>query len=145
MPENQTILICTSLSSAQKEAAAALVELCCRHDQITRAYPFTEDGVTHYLLYGKDQLLYAILAWIDLNDTSAECVAFTRPDLRCRGYFSALLDRALETHGEQDLYFAASETCADTMAVLDALGAELTAQEHQMERQIGRASCRERV
>ncbi|MDD3252577.1 MAG: GNAT family N-acetyltransferase [Lachnospiraceae bacterium] len=134
MPDNQTILTCSSLSAAQKEAAAALVNLCCRHDQMTRAYPFAEDDVTHYLLYGKDQLLCAILAWIDLDDTSAECMAFTRPDLRRQGCFSMLLDRALETHGEQDLYFAASETCADTLAVLDALGAERTAQEHQMER-----------
>lgn len=108
---------------------------CRLHDKIRLSYPATEqgDGCRHFLLYDEHGSLTAALALLELDQELSECIAFTHPAHRRRGYFTLLLDAALEDNGERDILFAVCENCADTMAVLDSLGAELESREHQME------------
>lgn len=112
-----------------------LAERCRLHDKIRLSYPANEQGEScrHFLLYDEHGSLTAALALLELNPDLSECIAFTHPSHRRHGYFTLLLDTALEDSGERDILFAVCENCADTMAVLDSLGAELESREHQME------------
>lgn len=132
-------ILSTSVPTAiQLEALDGLAQACCIHDNIRLSYPTEESGdhCCHYLLYEADGTLAAALALIFLDDGYAACSAFTNPAFRRLGYFSRLLHAALDSGAdgdEFDILFASNDACPDTLAVLDALGAELEGWEHQME------------
>lgn len=129
-------IIKTSTPSKDQLAALdGLAQSCCAHDQIRLSYPTEDcgDGCRHYLLYTEEGALAAALALIFLDDGFAECSAFTHPDFRRRGFFRCLLHAATEEYEDCDILFAVLESCADTMAVLAALGAEPESREYQME------------
>lgn len=113
-----------------------LVSICRQRDGISLSCPLdSDDPVQHFLLYGKARLL-SVLSVLPYDEETAECTAFTHPDLRRRGYFSLLFTRALEvcTYLEEcDILFPASDSCPDTLATLHALEAELCGEELQME------------
>lgn len=132
------ILSTSAPTALQLEALDALAQACCIHDNLRLSYPTDESGehCCHYLLYEADGTLAAALAMMFLDDGYAACSAFTDPAFRRRGYFSRLLHTALDAGAdgdEYDIVFAISGSCPDTMAVLEALGAELESREHQME------------
>lgn len=122
-------------SEIQLEELRSLAKYCRIHDNIRLSYPAEENGngCRHFLLYEEDGTLAAALALIEINEDFSECSAFTHPTYRKRGYFSLLLDYALEEWEKFDILFAVCENCPDTMAVLKSLGAELDFREHQME------------
>lgn len=109
-----------------------LVISCCHYDHQTLSYPL-DDSDMHYLFYDSENRLISILGITDLGDALSECSAFTLPDQRRQGYFSRLLEAALTDYEEHDIIFACDPACADTIAVLAQLGAELESHEHQME------------
>lgn len=125
----------TTLSETQLEELRQLSDSCRIHDNIQLSYPTEEcgDGCCHFLLYEDDHTLASALAMLELNHTTSECSAFTHPSLRRRGYFSRLLECALNEWEDRDILFAVCESCPATMAVLRHLGAELESREHQME------------
>lgn len=126
------------LTTDQQQALLSLVRLCQKHDSLSLSYPIdSEDGVSvHYLLSDSSSHLLSALALLSLDDTTYECVAFTHPAHRQKGYFSRLLALALESCQECDLLFPVSGSCPDTLAALKALGAELSHQELRMEREL---------
>lgn len=129
------IIETSHLSENQKELAARLSSQCCQHDHIHLSYPAFEEGndLVHFLLFDDSGQLSAALALILLDENLAECVAFTRPDKRRRGFFSLLLSRAMHRFEQLDLMFTVSEDCPDTLAVLAHLDAEKMNTELQME------------
>lgn len=130
------------LSPKQRDAALELARFCRERDGVRLSYP-SEPGEAecHYLLWrvseqGQERELASVLAFIPFDDTTAECVAFTYPKYRNRGYFSRLLARALDGHEDTDVCFPVSGGCEDTLAALEALGAEFESREYQMELRI---------
>lgn len=135
------------LTKTQIHEIAQLTDVCCLHDQILLTYPCDEAGNTddagdagdiggtcrHYLLYEEDGTLAAILAMLPLDCQTAECSAFTHPAYRRQGYFTHLLEAAMERYEDYDILFGVPESCRAAKEVLSALGAELEAREHQME------------
>lgn len=125
------------LSESQIHDAEQLAGLCCRHDRISLSYPAEESsGARHWLVYDDNKMLIAALGLVYYDDTLAECTAFTHPAFRRRGLFSSLLKLAAEDCGDCDILFPVSGSCPDTAAVLEALGAELTSREYQMETEL---------
>lgn len=140
MTDDCTYIIKTHLlTDRQKEAIRELVEVCRRNDGISLSYPLDpEVHGEHYLLMGSEQtapqpIILGVLGLVFYGDDTAECSAFIHPEYRRRGYFSKLFDLALDSCKEADILFPVSECCRDTMAALEALGAELEYKEHQME------------
>lgn len=77
------------LTTDQQQALLSLVRLCQKHDSLSLSYPIdSEDGVSvHYLLSDSSSHLLSALALLSLDDTTYECVAFTHPAHRQKGYF----------------------------------------------------------
>lgn len=123
-----------ALTNAQKSALLSLAALCRQNDRGSLSYPVSpEDNACHYLLTDQKGRLLSALAAIPLDSSTMECIAFTHPEHRKRGYFSRLLSLALKGREDLDILFPVSGGCADTMAALSALDAGLEYQEHKME------------
>lgn len=157
---NFTIFQSCPLTDTQISHIRQLTDICCRHDQIELSYPAdekepehepghadTEDSMSgrsrHWLAYDNGGTLAAVLGLVFYEDSLAECTAFTHPDFRRQGLFSALLELALEETEDLDILFPVSGTCPDTAAVLDALGAELESCELQMEMELSEMSAKD--
>lgn len=126
------------LSPAQKAEVRKLEAVCRKKDGIRLSYP-EEPGEAecHYLLKNsRDGELISALAFIPYDDHTAECVAFTHPGSRRKGCFTRLLNLVTEEYEEVDLLFPVSGSCEDTLAALQALGAEEESREYQMQRML---------
>ncbi len=132
----ETIEKAVILTKEQRGQIAGLAERCRLHDGIRLTYPLDEEDGCHYLTWEDGQIL-SVLAWLPYDEDTAECIAFTRPDRRREGHFSRLLEQAIEEQADCDILFPVSGDCADTMAALDVLGAELEGREYQMEISLG--------
>ena len=126
------------LTPDQCQAILLLTDFCRKQDFLSLTYPLSEEEevLYHYLLTDSQGQLLSVLALLPLDDSTLECIAFTDPRYRRRGFFSRLLSLALKDCRDQELLFPVSGCCADTQAVLDALGAELFRQDLQMERDL---------
>lgn len=133
MTTDRNILITSHLTAKQEQQIADLTALCRTQDSISLSYPESEDRENNYLLYASNGVLLSALAVVLLDDTSLECVAFTHPDHRNKGCFSALLSALLGTYDDYDILFPVSGSCPDTTKTLHALEAEPVSAEHQME------------
>ena len=77
-----------------------LIQECRAFSPIRLSFPF-EEGSVFYLAYERKDgadMLVSVLALIipnmDDSDETFECLAFTRPSCRRKGYFSALFEAA---------------------------------------------------
>lgn len=124
-----------TLSKNLQTSVCQMTAGCRLHDQSSLSYPFSpkEGADCHYLAANDLGELCAVLAVIPLDSNTAEISAFTRPDQRKKGCFSRLLALALNDYEDFDFLFAVSPRCKDTLATLDALDAEFSHEEHQME------------
>ena len=117
-----------SLSARQAEQILALLNECQKTQPIHISFPF-EDGNCFLLLLDESETLAAIMGMILPPDGSSdeepvECIAFTRPSLRRRGYFAALLEKACDISGEHDILFPVDPESADTAATMKAIHAD---------------------
>ncbi|MDO4267185.1 MAG: GNAT family N-acetyltransferase [Eubacteriales bacterium] len=135
MSAEPVIIFTEQLNPDQEKQLLALEAACRLHDGISLSAPAREPDTLHWLLYpsSRPAALAAALSLSLCGDEAAECTAFTLPEYRRRGYFSLLLDQALPQAGELDILFPVSNRCADALASLKALGAELESEELQME------------
>ena len=128
-----TISHITTLSHKEKEDIRLISDQCRLRDGISLSCP--EDGDEFWLLEEKG-CLAALIAVYTTEDSLWECYAFTRPDCRRRGYFTALAHELCaysEACGEPDLCFITDNRCPAALAALHSLGAELSWEEHMME------------
>lgn len=132
MNENMELIKTSLLTKLQKENLLKLVFSCCSHDSLNLSYPTEEEGC-HYLLFHKNGHLASALAFLPCGENVGECTAFTNPEERQNGYFSFLLEQALDDFCDFDFLFPVSGHCSDTEKTLQALEAELESTEYQME------------
>lgn len=124
------------LTEKQITEISALVESCSQDGRPLLSFPF-EDGTSFYLLYDPALVCALALTMPEPEDqaagAAAECSAFTHPDFRHRGYFTALFERAGDEFQDTDLLFPVNPACEDTRKTLEALGAEFDVDELRMD------------
>lgn len=136
---------CTRLSKTHQQSVRRLSDCCRAHDRISLSYPLLlEEGASdHYLILDSRGTVLSALALVPFDASTVECSAFTHPDHRRKGFFSRLLTLALDTLNERgvesDILFPVSGDCPDTLAALDALGAEFSGREYVMEQVLSNA------
>lgn len=135
MEEIMDIRYYTALPPGLQQPVCQLAACCRAHDNSSLSYPLPpEEGVLrHYLAFGSPQKLVGALAVISWDEDTVEIAAFTQPEERKKGFFSKLLALALADFKDYEILFAAPFGCRDTMYTLNALGAEHSHDEHQME------------
>ena len=117
-----------------------LIQECRAFSPIRLSFPF-EEGSVFYLAYERKDgadMLVSVLALIipnmDDSDETFECLAFTRPSCRRKGYFSALFEAAEELFEDANLLIPCDGQDEAVLPVLHSLGAELDSCEYKMER-----------
>ncbi len=65
----------------------------------------------------------------------AECIGFTAPEFRRRGFFEKLVNAAADYLGDTDMLFPLRSDDDESRAALEALGAEPLSEEYRMERE----------
>lgn len=139
----------STLSQKEREDIRLISDQCRREDGLTLSCP--EDGDEFWLLE-EGGATAAFIAVYKMEESVWECYAFTRPDCRRKGYFSALLEQVCSwcgepgepaegdlggfEPGEPDLIFVTDNRCPAALAVLDRIGGELSWEEHMMEYEI---------
>lgn len=129
----------TTLSRKEQEDIHRITALCRLADGLSLSCP--GDGDEYWFL-AEDTTAAAFLAVYKTDETMWECYAFTHPDYRRKGYFSALLEqvcRYSEALGEPELCFVTDNKCPAAMAALRELEAELWNEEYMMEYDIAAA------
>ena len=119
-----------------------LIQECRAVSPIRLSFPF-EEGSVFYLAYERKDgadMLVSVLALIipnmDDSDETFECLAFTRPSCRRKGYFSALFEAAEELFEDANLLIPCDGQDEAVLPVLHSLGAELDSCEYKMERSL---------
>ena len=112
----------TTLSRKEQEDIRRISALCRLTDGLSLSCP--EDGDEYWLLE-EDATAAAFLAVYKTEETMWECYAFTHPDFRRKGYFSALLEQVCqysEALGEPELCLVTDNKCPAATAALRELG-----------------------
>lgn len=133
------------LSLIQREKVCRLLEECRNGENAAPFFPL-EDGDLFYLLFMDTKELACAAALSFFADPAvsyAECTAFTRPDLRRNGYFSALFERLSQDIEDMDLYFPVSAPCEGTLAALASLEAVHDGDEYKMELELDKTDKKE--
>lgn len=129
------------LSAGQADEIKELLNECRDFKGQTPFFPF-EDGDLFYLLFtetndnaaGRVLACAAALSFFEESGAPyAECSAFTKPDLRRKGYFSLLFDELSQDIEEVDLYFPVTDPEPGTLAALASLEAIRDRDEYRME------------
>lgn len=127
------------LTVHQKKEIGLLVDECRSLHSIKISFPF-EDGSLFFLAYEEcaaGPVLVCALALImpetDDFDETAECLAFTHPSFRNKGYFSAVFEEAGAEFEEMNLLIPVDGQDPAVIPVLESLGAEYDSCEYRME------------
>lgn len=117
-----SIFLTTTLHSEQKE-------------QLLLMNPhFPIEDAAFFALCELDHTICSAAAFLKEDDLCYECYAYTTPSMRRHGYFSELLDAAIEALPEDtEFLFYTDGSDPDCMAALNALEAEQVLSEHMME------------
>ena len=118
------------LTDEEKRMTEELVRLCRDHEGSSLSFP-SEDG-SFFVLVREEGILACALALYDLEPHLYECAAFTRPDMRRRGFFSAALDRARRQFQNDDFSFVTDGRCQAAAFVLKKIRARYWYCEHKM-------------
>lgn len=118
-----SVILTASLNPSQKSQIQSFV---------SDSFPF--DDADFYALFELEGKIRSAAAWLKEDEESYECCAFTAPEYRNNGYFSEMLDAAInELPEDTAILFYTNGKCNDTNHVLEALEAELIQEEHMME------------
>ena len=95
---------------------------------------FPMEDADYFAVYETDGMVRSAAAFIEEDDSTYECFAYTAPEYRSQGMFSTLLELTIDEFPEDtEFLFYTNGNDADCMAVLEALEAELVLEEHMME------------
>lgn len=132
------------LTVHQEKEIRFLVDECRSLHPIKISFPF-EDGSLFFLAYEEcaaAPVLVCALALImpetDDFDETAECLAFTHPSFRNKGYFSAVFEEAEAEFEEMNLLIPVDGQDPAAVPVLESLGAEYDSCEYRMELALSR-------
>ena len=127
-----------ALTAAHKRDLRRLEDACKNGANAPVRFPL-EDADLTFLLYETAPparlaaALFLIMPQIPDSNEAAECIAYTHPALRRRGYFSHLFEAAETEIAETDLLFPVCRGGRGTLKALEALGAEFSHAEYRME------------
>jgi len=103
-----------------------------RIQSMNAAFPVDEADL--FAIFEVDGIIRSAAAFLQEDEETYECYAFTEPDFRRQGLFTELLDLAIDELPEDtEFLFYTNGTEPDTLAAIDALEAELVLEEHMME------------
>ncbi len=133
-----SIILQTSLSLKRLKQVRDLTSQCLMAFPAPLSCP--EDGDIYFLaeepapVLKKGPILTAFLALYVLEENLFECSAFTHPDWRQKGLFSALLEAAEIAYPDHQFSFPVPEgdVCLPALSALNSLGAEFWCREHLM-------------
>lgn len=128
----------TSLNEKQKQDIRELTASCGLAEPVTLSAPL-EDGLSYFLGYDDKELVSMVFLFFP-EEILCECGAFTLPAKRRKGYFSALLEKALteveayekERGLDVDFCFLSDGNSPSADAALQALEAEYWYSEYSM-------------
>lgn len=128
------------LTGQQEKEIGHLIDECRSLHPIRTSFPY-EDGSVFFLAYeecaSSVPVLVCALALImpvtDDFDETAECLAFTHPSFRKKGYFSAVFDAAGTEFEEISLLIPVDGQDPAVVPVLESIGAEYDSCEYKME------------
>ncbi len=127
-----------ALTAAHKRDLGRLEDACKNGADAPVRFPL-EDADLTFLLYETNPparlaaALFLIMPQIPDSNDAAECIAYTHPALRRRGYFSRLFEAAETEIAETDLLFPVFRGGRETLKALEALGAEFSHAEYRMD------------
>ena len=127
-----------ALTAAHKRDLGRLEDACKNGADAPVRFPL-EDADLTFLLYETTPparlaaALFLIMPQIPDSNDAAECIAYTHPALRRRGYFSRLFEAAETEISETDLLFPVCRGGRGTLKALEALGAEFSHAEYRMD------------
>lgn len=127
-----------ALTAAHKRDLGRLEDACKNGADAPVRFPL-EDADLTFLLYETTPparlaaALFLIMPQIPDSNDAAECIAYTHPALRRRGYFSRLFEAAETEIAETDLLFPVCRGGRGTLKALEALGAEFSHAEYRMD------------
>lgn len=81
----------SSLDSFRKDQIQTMVNTCTAHDHTSLSFPFEDASL--FLFSEYDRHTVSAIAFVPVDNLLFECSAFTDPEFRGQGLFSALLDR----------------------------------------------------
>lgn len=127
-----------ALTQTQKQDLILLEAACQNEGTGSVGFPM-DDADLFFLLYDPQQepqlvsALFLIMPQFPNSDEAAECIAFTRPEVRRKGYFSLLFEKAEEEIKDIDLLFPTDGQDEGALHALKSLGAEFSHDEYRME------------
>jgi len=134
----------TTLTDRQKTDITTLTDACKQKEPLSLSAP-SEDGLDYFLLYEKDESSLLAFGFLFFpQETSCECAVFVHPSQRRKGYFSRILNAALD-HVEAiekktglpvDFCFLTDEKTPSAMKTMEAIEAEYWYSEHKMVRKL---------
>ena len=84
----------SSLDSFRKDQIQTMVNTCTAHDHTSLSFPFEDASLCLFSEY--DGRIVSAIAFVPVDDLLFECSAFTDPEFRGQGLFSALLDQGIQ-------------------------------------------------
>lgn len=126
------ITVTSNLNPARKSEIQYIVDASRQKESITLSFPFEEADL--YVCLSEGGRILSAAAFTEEAENTYECAAFTHPDARDRGFFSAVLEAGLQALPEDaELFFYVEEGCRDAENVLYTIGAEHLSDEYMME------------
>lgn len=129
------------VTTAQIAEIQGLTRVCADLEPVPAFFP-AEDVLRYYLYFSTDDTLISILAVSRPTDEAheLECIAYTHPDIRKHGCFTALLEACVRDFPETDLIFPVNHASREALFVMDALEAVCLSTDYRMELDLDRFS-----
>ena len=119
------------LTPSEKSMILSLEEQCRQYEQLELSAPDLDDPEAEILMYFEEPRgnLVSVLIAYDIGE-ALEVKAYTHPEKRSRGYFSALFETLLNEHEEVPVCFYTDGCSYDALSVLESIDAEYEGTEH---------------
>lgn len=88
------IVTARELNTVQKREVQSVLDACARHEKTALTYPLDDEDTLHIIGYDAEGVPVAVIGMYHISEYSYEAVAFTVPEHRREGYFTALLDKS---------------------------------------------------
>ena len=131
------IRITDTLTEEDITAVNRLTAACMREEPTAVTFPADEED-TDYILAEDDGVLLAAMALCRIDEAEYECMAWVLPEVRRKGWFTALWEEAEELladrHGDEEaaVSFVTDVRSVSAPPVLQRLGADPGAEELEM-------------
>jgi GNAT superfamily N-acetyltransferase len=88
------IVTAKELNKIQQYEIGRILAACDAHEKTALTYPMDDEDTLHVIGYDDDGIPAAVIGMYHISEYAYEAVAFTSPEYRRRGYFTALFRKA---------------------------------------------------